>query len=40
MIQYVDHSMIYYGLPSSSSDKVLDDTVCRSQYDILWFTVK
>jgi hypothetical protein len=32
MIQYVDHSVVYYGLQSSSSYKEPDDAVCRSQY--------
>ena len=40
MIQYVDHSMIYYGLQSSSSNKAPDDRVCKSQGGVLWFTVK
>jgi len=40
MTQYVDHNVVYYGLQSSSSDKEPDDTVCRTQYDILGFTVK
>ena len=29
VIQYVEHSMTYLGLQSSSIDKEPDDTVCR-----------
>jgi len=40
MILYVDYNEVYYDLQSSSSDKEPNDTVCRSQCGVLWFTVK
>jgi len=35
MMQCVDHSVVYYGLQPSSSDKEPDDTVCRLQCGVL-----